>query len=327
MGTLPREEQRVECRCNAPPCKIGPMGLLGGMQHPQLLVARMCFWRAGQDTPAHGYPQRAADLIHHRIKAGRNQGKGGAHTWRDALCSLESGMRRACIGNQAHGPSHSCTGGLASRQATIACDGFLHELGPGSRAVHSCARGVVRSAAALQDMPGRHPPDPAPLQIISSTEDVPGRYFNGWYCTYIPTTSTVETMDALDTQGYDRGAGRPGRLGGWGEGHRQTRAKAPEPHPSQAGRACGRGAHAGCRLGCGAPRRQTRHEDNACQMWTRSMPMRAAHVAPTQATTAAPLHVATKLHSPWGVRPHKQAGAAKATSGRREMPCVRMPCE
>lgn len=40
----------------------------------------------------------------------------------------------------------------------------------------------------------------AETKIISSTEDVPGRYFNGWYCTYVPTTSTVETMDALDTQ-------------------------------------------------------------------------------------------------------------------------------
>lgn len=40
------------------------------------------------------------------------------------------------------------------------------------------------------------------LQVVSCTEDIPARQFNAWYCAYVPSTSSAESMDALDTAGW-----------------------------------------------------------------------------------------------------------------------------
>ncbi|PNW88650.1 hypothetical protein CHLRE_01g038750v5 [Chlamydomonas reinhardtii] len=46
----------------------------------------------------------------------------------------------------------------------------------------------------------------AETRVVSSCEDVPGRHFNGWYVAYLPSGSTVESMDPLDAFGAVKGA-------------------------------------------------------------------------------------------------------------------------
>ncbi|GIL91097.1 hypothetical protein Vretimale_9519 [Volvox reticuliferus] len=43
-------------------------------------------------------------------------------------------------------------------------------------------------------------------RVISSCEDVPARYFNAWYAAFVPSSSTVEVMDPLDTFGAVKSA-------------------------------------------------------------------------------------------------------------------------
>ncbi len=64
------------------------------------------------------------------------------------------------------------------------------------------------AADALPNLaPARAPPLP---QVISSTEDVPSRYFNAWYAAFVPSSSTAEAMDPLDAFGWV-GLGAGGR--------------------------------------------------------------------------------------------------------------------
>lgn len=43
-------------------------------------------------------------------------------------------------------------------------------------------------------------------RVISSTEDVPSRYFNAWYAAFVPSNSTAEAMDPLDAFGAVKSA-------------------------------------------------------------------------------------------------------------------------
>ncbi|GLC67795.1 hypothetical protein PLESTF_000608200 [Pleodorina starrii] len=43
-------------------------------------------------------------------------------------------------------------------------------------------------------------------RVISSCEDVPARYFNTWYAAFLPSNSSVEVMDPLDTFGAVKSA-------------------------------------------------------------------------------------------------------------------------